>query len=108
VSDGPCCHRCRRPLLPGALKYAVRVAITADFDGHLEEVGGPGHGAGSEAEAQDALAQALAEAEALTEEELSAGVHQEWALLVCAACRQVLMRGLAAAGFLRDGGGMVQ
>ena len=99
MSAGPSCHRCRRPLEPGQLKFSVRITITADFDGHL---------AAGEGEAQAALAKALAEAEALTEEELMAGVHQELGLLVCGPCRATLLRELLSAGFLRESGGMVQ
>ena len=103
MSADPTCHRCGKPLESGSLKFYVRVAITADFDGHLAGAGGPADGP-----SQIDLAEALAQASALTEEELMAGVHQELAVLVCAGCRGALLRALAATGFLRESGGMVQ
>lgn len=102
MSVEPRCHRCLRPLAPGALKFSVRLAITADFDGHLEAPD-----AASRLD-EGSLAKALADASALTEEELMAGVHQELALLVCADCRKALLAALTAAGFLRESGAMVQ
>ncbi|HEY3447930.1 MAG TPA: hypothetical protein VGK67_16360 [Myxococcales bacterium] len=105
MSAEPLCHRCLRPLAPGALKFSVRLAITADFDGHLAAAA---EESASEADDEASLVKALAQAAALSEEELLAGVHQEVALLVCADCRRALLAGLAAAGFLRDSGAMVQ
>ncbi len=96
------CPRCLRALSPGTLKFSVRLSITADFDGHLAA---PGEEAGA---AEASLADALAAAGALSEEELMAGVHQEVALLVCAECRRALLAHLGAAGFLRETGAMVQ
>ena len=91
------CGRCGRALAPGSLKFNVRIAITADFDGHLAEAGSSD---------ERSLEQALEDATALSEEELAAGVHQELAFLLCPKCRVELLS--APAPFLRDGGGMVQ
>jgi hypothetical protein len=93
------CDRCGRALRPGALKFAVHISVTADFDGHLSE---PGQ------EQECSLAQALSQADELSEEELAAGVHQELAFLLCPACRAALVADPLAAPFLRHGGGMVQ
>ncbi|MGC4113828.1 MAG: hypothetical protein QM765_04060 [Myxococcales bacterium] len=102
MSADPRCHRCLRPLEAGSLKFSVRLAITADFDGHLGA-------AGEAAKVDDAsLARALAGASALSEDELMAGVHQEVALLLCAQCRRALLAQLTAAGFLSESGAMVQ
>ena len=98
-----CCCRCARLLGAGSLKFAVRLSITADFDGHLSAEGEP-----EEQASEASLAEALAEASALSEEELMAGVHQQMALLVCAGCRAELLRQLGALGFLRGSDGMVQ
>lgn len=101
MSADPTCSRCGRALEAGTLKFTVRLAITADFDGHLT-------GPGESPDGPSALAEALAQADAMSEEELMAGVHQELALLVCARCRGELLRALSATGFLRESGGMVQ
>ena len=93
------CHRCGRALEPGALKFNVHVAVTADFDGHLDEPGREGEGS---------LAEALGRCEGQSEDELMADVHQEFAFLLCPACRADFLGGPAGALFLRDGGGMVQ
>ena len=102
MSQEPRCHWCLRPLAPGSLKFSVRLAITADFDGHLPAPADP------PAVDEPSLAQVLAEADSLSEEELPAGVHQEVAFLVCAGCRRALLAQLTAAGFLRESGAMVQ
>lgn len=101
MSDRPelRCDRCGDPLEDGALKYTVRIALTADFDGHL--------GLADEA-AEGSLGDALDAAAGLSEAELMEGVHQELAFLVCAGCRAALLRDPLGAGFLRHGGGMVQ
>ncbi|MBI5546785.1 MAG: hypothetical protein HY901_23120 [Deltaproteobacteria bacterium] len=98
------CQRCGRPLEAGELKYAVRMDICADFDGHLQAR----QSALGVGEGEPSLEEALTRASAFSEEELMAGVHQELAFLVCPSCRAALLRDPLGAGFLRGGGGMVQ
>jgi hypothetical protein len=92
------CDRCGCALAAGSLKYTVRIAVTADFDGHLVPEG----------EQEGSLNGVVESAAALSQEVLEAGVHQELAFLVCPSCRGALLRDPLAAGFLRQSGGMVQ
>jgi len=99
MSNALICDRCGSALAPGSLKFNVRIALTADFDGHLSEPGRQEEGS---------LREALEECEGQTEDELMAGVHQELAFLVCPRCRGELLTGPLEGVFLRHGGGMVQ
>lgn len=94
------CDRCLRPLAQGALRFAVRVQVCGDTGGAI--VDPPAASSG------DALAQALAQAEQASEEELMADVAEEFSYTLCPPCRAAYRTDPAGSANVRSWPGVPQ
>jgi len=91
------CDRCGQDLAPGELKYILRLSITADFDGYLNE---------SDTGKLDSGA-LLAELEMRSPEELEEDICLERAFLLCPHCRAAVLSDPLATGHGGGGPGWV-
>lgn len=87
--NGNYCTSCGKVKRPGDIFYLVKITLTCDFDGYLEET--------EEEGLETKMKDELKKAEKYREEELEAEVYQEIFLYLCKSCRDQLVRKYAGA-----------
>jgi hypothetical protein len=90
---GQNCSRCGKAKTKGAVFYIVRMTLTADFDGELEELD-PG-------EVEPEMKRQIKKAERMSEKELMDEVFQEWYFYLCKGCRDWFVEQPAARGIFQ-------
>ena len=90
---GQKCGRCGKPKTRGAIFYIVRITLTADFNGELEEL--------DPEEVEPEMKRHIKEAERMSEQELMDEVFQEWYFYLCKGCRDRLVKEPAACGIFQ-------
>jgi len=73
------CSLCAKPKVKGRVFYIVRLTLTADFDGQLEDI--------REEDLDSELKRTLKEAAEMDEQELMNEVFQEFCFYLCKSCR---------------------